>query len=62
VIIECFDNDGGTSSLTQKPQLVTRAGINIRGSSTAGNPKSAFAIEFWDEFNNAPFGLFFEDV
>ncbi len=54
VIVECFDNDGGTSSLTKTPQLVTRAGINFRGSSTQQGtsfPKGSFAVELWDEFN-----------
>ena len=52
VIIQCFDNDGGTASLNKPPQLVTRAGINLRGSSTQGYPKSSWAVELWDEFNN----------
>ncbi|HWN93602.1 MAG TPA: lamin tail domain-containing protein, partial [Methylomirabilota bacterium] len=51
VIIECFDNDGGMSSLNKPPQLVTRGGINLRGSSTQGYPKGSYAVELWDEFN-----------
>ena len=30
---------------------MTRAGINIRGSSTATEPQSQFALELWDEYN-----------
>lgn len=52
VIIQCFDNDGGMASLNKPPQLVSRAGINLRGSSTQGFPKSSWAVELWDEFNN----------
>jgi len=52
VIIQCFDNVGGVASLNQPPQLVTRAGINLRGSSTQGYPKGSYAVELWDEFNN----------
>jgi len=52
IILECFDNDGGTSSLTKPPQLVTRGGLNLRGADTQGYPKSSFSVELWDEFNN----------
>ncbi len=51
VIISCFDNTGGTASLMATPQMIKRAGINLRGSSTQTFPKSSFAVEFWDEFN-----------
>jgi len=46
-----FDNDFDRSSLTNQPRLVTRMGVNTRGSSTGGQAKSNFAVEFWDEFN-----------
>ena len=46
-----FDNDCGRSSMTNAPQLVSRVGINARGSSTGTQPKSNFAVELWDEFN-----------
>src|SRR6185436_14232057 len=51
VIISGFDNTSGTASLMDAPQVIKRAGINLRGSSTQGFPKSSFAVEFWDEFN-----------
>lgn len=41
----------GRTSLTNPPALSTRAGINIRGSSTEGYAKRSFAVEGWDEFN-----------
>ncbi|MCP5522229.1 MAG: lamin tail domain-containing protein [Verrucomicrobiales bacterium] len=41
----------GRSSLTNAPELATRTGINIRGSSTQGYPKSSYAVEAWDELN-----------
>jgi len=42
---------GGKSSITNQPELRTRTGINIRGSSTQGIAKQSFAVEFWDENN-----------
>jgi CotH protein/chitobiase/beta-hexosaminidase-like protein/lamin tail-like protein len=51
----------GRTSLTNPPALSTRSGINIRGSSTQGYPKSSFSVEWWDEFNAdkslSPLGL-----
>ncbi len=51
VIVAAFDNNTGMSSIMARPQLVKRAGINLRGSSTQGFPKSSFAVEFLDEFS-----------
>jgi hypothetical protein len=53
VIIACFDNDNDThrSSLTKKPQLVKRAGINVRESIGSPFAKLSYAVELWDEFN-----------
>ncbi len=53
-IVAWFDVDEqtGRSSLTNRPTLVTRAGVNRRGSSTEGFPKASVAIELWDEFND----------
>src|SRR5207249_4221749 len=51
VIFAAFNTRAGRASLTDQPQLVKRAGINIRGSSTQGYPKSSWAVELWDEFN-----------
>ncbi|MCI0748489.1 MAG: lamin tail domain-containing protein, partial [Verrucomicrobia subdivision 3 bacterium] len=45
------DEQSGRSSLTNRPTLITRAGVNRRGSSTEGYAKASLAIEFWDEFN-----------
>jgi len=41
--------EGGRTSLTGDPQVATRAGLKIRGSSTAGRPKKSYAFEAWDE-------------
>ncbi|HYG24226.1 MAG TPA: CotH kinase family protein [Verrucomicrobiae bacterium] len=51
-IVMVFEPVSGVASMTNPPSLVTRAGINIRGLSTAGFPKSSFAVEAWDEFND----------
>src|SRR6185369_17461671 len=51
VILMVFEPVNGRASLTNPPTLVTRAGFNIRGSSTAGNPQYNLALETWDEFN-----------
>lgn len=41
----------GRSSFTNAPQMVFRAGLKIRGSSTAGNAKYNWAVDAWDEDN-----------
>ena len=46
-----FEPVNGRTSLTNPPTLVTRAGFNIRGSSTAGLPQYNLALEIWDEYN-----------
>jgi hypothetical protein len=46
------DAQSGRSSLTNKPQVIGRAGVNRRGSSTQGYAKPSLAVEFWDEFND----------
>ena len=51
VIVMVFEPVNGRTSLTNPPTLVTRAGFNIRGSSTAVLPQSSFALEIWDEYN-----------
>ncbi len=53
VIIQVFDNTAtnGRARLMAPPQLSKRGGINLRGSSTQGFPKSSYAVELWDEFN-----------
>ena len=41
----------GRAFLTNQPSVHTRAGINLRGSSTQGIPKRNLAVEYWDEAN-----------
>jgi hypothetical protein len=52
-IVMLFEPINGHASLTNPPTLISRAGINIRGRSTAGFPKSSFAVELWDEFDQS---------
>jgi hypothetical protein len=40
---------GGNTTLTQAPEFVGRAGLNIRGQSSAGFPKHQYHFELWDE-------------
>ena len=51
VILMVFEPINGKTTLTNPPTLVTRAGFNIRGRSTAGNPQYNLALELWDEYN-----------
>ena len=46
-----FEPVNGTSCLTNRPTFATRGAAKLRGSSTAGLPKSSFAVEWWDEYN-----------
>lgn len=61
VLMAVFEQVNGRSSLTHPPDLRTRAGIKIRGSSTAGRPKPSLAVEAWNEVdedkNIAPLGM-----
>ncbi len=41
----------GQSSLLRKPTFTSRGGAKVRGSSSSSLPKTPYAIEFWDEFN-----------
>ena len=43
--------DDGRTQLTQEFDLITRAGIHVRGSSSAGFSKKQYRVEFWDEQN-----------
>ena len=52
VIAMLFEPVNGRTSFTNPPTMVSRAGLNIRGRSTAGLPQSSFALEFWDEYND----------
>lgn len=42
----------GITVLTNRPAMVGRAGISVRGSSTEGLPKASLRVEFRDEFEN----------
>ncbi len=44
---------GGVSSLAQAPDLRTRIRLNRRGSSTLGNPKANYSVEFRDELDGS---------
>ncbi len=50
VIFAVFEPRFGVTRLTDTPALVSRAGVNIRGSTSAGFPKTPFAVELQDEF------------
>lgn len=41
----------GRSSLLLPPTFVSRGAAKVRGSSSASLPKTPYAIEWWDEFN-----------
>lgn len=49
--VACFEPVNGRTSLTNPPVLMTRAGLQMRGSSTSGLPKASFKLECRDEFN-----------
>ncbi len=43
--------EDGTSQLSDRFDLQTRAGMHVRGSSSAGFSKKQYRVEFWDERN-----------
>ncbi len=53
--------EDGRARLTRAPDVSTRIGIKIRGSSTQNRPKKAYTVEAWDERDNdkdiLPLGL-----
>lgn len=51
-IVMVFEPINGVTRLTNPPALVARAGVNVRGSSSAGLPQKSYAVETWDEFND----------
>ncbi|MFV2069083.1 MAG: CotH kinase family protein, partial [Pirellulales bacterium] len=55
------DEVTGRSGLFAPPDLVTRSGIKVRGSSTAGREKASYAFEAWDDQDRdkdiSPLGL-----
>lgn len=50
-ILFVHNPDHGRASVTNAPDLVFRAGMKLRGSSTAGNAKYNWAVDSWDEEN-----------
>jgi hypothetical protein len=42
----------GRAAITDSPEFIGRAGINIRGKSSAGWPKKQYHLETWDEYDN----------
>ncbi len=50
-ILHVFEPVNGVAALDRVPDLVTRAGTRVRGSSSAGFPKKSFGMETWDEAN-----------
>ncbi len=42
----------GRAVITDSPEFIDRAGINIRGKSSAGWPKKQYHLETWDEYDN----------
>jgi hypothetical protein len=56
-----YEPENGKTSLTNAPTLSTRAGLRVRGSSTAGYPKQSWVVEFRDDFDQdkkaSPLGL-----
>jgi len=61
VIMMIFEPVNGRSYLTFSPEISTRAGIKVRGSSTSGWPKPSLTLEAWNELNEdkniAPLGM-----
>ena len=45
------DRETGRATLTSRPSVMSRIGLNVRGRGSQGYAKSSFAVEFWDEFN-----------
>ncbi|MBI5383510.1 MAG: lamin tail domain-containing protein [Verrucomicrobia bacterium] len=50
-ILMLFDEAYGRSSPTNPPQVATRMAFHLRGSSTIGQAKSNYRVEYWGEFN-----------
>jgi hypothetical protein len=47
-----LEDPGNRTVLTGRQDVAMRAGMNIRGQSSAGFPKHQWTFETWDEFNN----------
>ena len=52
VQLQFFDRAGETSSLKNLPDLSTRAGVRVRGSSSANFAKQSLTVETWGEQND----------
>ncbi|MBN1962057.1 MAG: CotH kinase family protein [Deltaproteobacteria bacterium] len=50
-IIMSFSLNNGKASLSSTPEVATRAGIHIRGQSSASFEKTPYRVEFWDDNN-----------
>ncbi len=50
-VLSIYEPLAGRASLTNAPQLMSRAGMKRRGSSTGGQPKPNLAVEAWDEMD-----------
>jgi hypothetical protein len=59
--ISFYEPQNGLTSLTNPPTLTARAGIHVRGYSTADLAKQSFDLDFWDDLDNdenySPLGL-----
>ncbi len=51
VHLSFFEPVNGKTSLKNPPNLTTRAGFHVRGSSSIGMPQPGFAVQFLDEFD-----------
>lgn len=51
-ILMVFEPINGVTSLTNPPARVVRAGVNVRGSTSASFPQKSYAVETWDEYND----------
>jgi hypothetical protein len=47
-----YEPTNGETHLTNAPTLSHRAGFHVRGSSTRGDAKQAWTVDFWDELDN----------
>lgn len=59
--VSIYEPRGGSASITNAPDLRSRARVNIRGSSTLGQAKHNYSVEFQDELGDdrdlSPLGM-----
>ncbi|HEX4121270.1 MAG TPA: CotH kinase family protein [Verrucomicrobiae bacterium] len=48
-----YEPSNGITRLTNAPTLSARAGFHVHGSSTRGDAKQSWTVQFWDDFNNS---------